>query len=264
MSGPTLVDSHCHVAEPDFDADRDAVLARAAAAGVTTVVCIGATGPVDSNRPALALAGERGGVRIRVAVGIHPHNASSADAAALCTLEEMAAAPGVVAVGETGLDYHYQHSPRDAQRTAFERTIAIARRAGLPLVVHIRDAHAEAAEILAREGADVAGGVIHCFTGTKQEVRPYLDLGFHISVAGIVTFKNADSLRDAVRHIPLDRLLIETDSPDLAPIPHRGRRNEPAHVRQVAEGVAQTRNEPFATIAEATSTNALRLFRLNR
>ena len=263
MSGALLVDSHCHVGEPKFDADRDAVLARAAAAGVATIVCVGATGPVASNAPALALAGNRGGVRVAVAVGIHPHHASTADDAALATLADQARSPGVVAVGETGLDYYYDHSPRDAQRAAFARTIALAREIGLPLVVHVRDAHAEAADILAREGARSVGGVIHCFTGTKDDVRPYLDIGFHVSVAGIVTFRNADPLREAVRHVPLDRLMVETDSPYLAPVPHRGRRNEPAHVRQVAEGVAQARNESLAKIAEATSENALRLFRLS-
>ena len=262
MNGAALVDSHCHVAEPEFDADRDAVLARAAAVGVSTIVCVGATGPVDSNAPAVALAGDRGGVRIAVAVGVHPHNASSLDDGALATLTCLARAPGVVAIGETGLDYYYEHSPRDAQRTAFARTVALARSVGLPLVVHVRDAHRDAADILAREGAAAAGGVIHCFTGTRDDVRPYLDLGFHISVAGIVTFRNAESLREAVRHVPLDRLLVETDSPFLAPVPHRGRRNEPAHVRVVAESVATTRGEPFTTIAQATTANALRLFRL--
>ena len=262
MSGPALVDSHCHVAEPEFDADRDAVLARAAEAGVGTIVCVGATGPVASNEPALALAGERAGVRIAVAVGVHPHNADTLDDAALAALTRMAAAPGVVAVGETGLDYYYEHSPRDAQRTAFARTVALARSVGLPLVVHVRDAHADAAAILARENAAAVGGVIHCFTGTRDDVRPYLDLGFHVSVAGIVTFKNAASLREAVREVPLDRLLVETDAPFLAPVPHRGRRNEPAHVRVVAEAVAATRGDTFTTVAEATTANAARLFRL--
>ena len=263
MSGPALVDSHCHVGEPEFDADRDAVFARAAAAGVTTVICVGATGRVESNAPALALAGERGGVRVAVAVGIHPHNANTADDAAMTTLAGFARTPGVVAVGETGLDYYYDHSPRDAQHAAFARTVALARQLGLPLVVHVRDAHAEAADILAGEGAEAVGGVIHCFTGTKDDVRPYLDIGFHVSVAGIVTFRNADPLREAVRHVPLDRLMVETDSPYLAPVPHRGRRNEPAHVRQVAEGVAAARNDDLSTIAAATTTNALRLFRLS-
>jgi TatD DNase family protein len=261
-AAPALVDSHCHVAEPEFDADRAAVLARAAAAGVTAIVCVGATGPVASNEAALRLAGFHAGVRVAVAVGIHPHHARTADDAALATLARMARAPGVVAVGETGLDYHYDHSPRDAQQAAFARTVALARDVRLPLVVHVREAHADAAAILAAEGADAVGGVVHCFTGTRAESRPYLDLGFHVSVAGIVTFRNADALRDAVRGVPGDRLLIETDAPYLAPVPHRGRRNEPAHVRAVAEAVAAARGEPLAAVAEATTANAARLFGL--
>ena len=170
--------------------------------------------------------------------------------------------PGIVAVGETGLDFHYDRSPRPAQRTAFARTVALARAIRRPLVVHVREAHAEAAAILRAEGAAAVGGVIHCFTGERDDVGPYLDLGFSISVAGIVTFKNADALRDAVRAVPLDRLLVETDAPYLAPVPHRGRRNEPAHVRLVAEMVATVRGEPFAVVAGATAANARRLFSL--
>jgi TatD DNase family protein len=258
----TLVDSHCHVAEPEFDSDRAAVLARAAAAGVTTIVCVGATGPVASNAPAVALAGTHDGVEVVVAVGIHPHHAASADEPSFAALEAFARRPGVVAVGETGLDFHYDHSPHPAQLAAFARTVALARRLGLPLVVHVREAHTEAADLLAAEEAREVGGVIHCFTGNATDARRYLDLGFHISVAGIVTFKNADTLREAVRLVPPDRLLIETDSPYLAPVPHRGRRNEPAHVQLVAQAVAKTRGEPAEAVAGTTTTNARRLFRL--
>jgi TatD DNase family protein len=258
-----LVDSHCHVAEPEFDADRDAVLARAAAAGVTTLVCVGATGPVASNAGAVALAGRHGAVRVVAAVGIHPHHASSGDDAAFVRLEALAAAPGVVAVGETGLDFHYDFSPRDAQRAAFARTIDVARRRRRPLVVHVREAQAEAADILRREGAADVGGVIHCFTGNADDARRYLDLGFHISVSGIVTFRNAGTIRDAVAAIPHDRLLIETDAPYLAPVPHRGKRNEPAWVVHVAEAVAAVWDVPLADVAAATSTNAGRLFALD-
>ena len=264
MSGtePTLVDSHCHVAEPDFDADRDAVLARAAANGVTTLVCVGATGPAAANAAAVALVGRHGPVEVVSTVGVHPHHADTADDEAFALLERLAGAPGVVGVGETGLDYHYDHSPRPAQQAAFARTVHLARRLGLPLVVHVREAHGDAAAILAAEGATGVGGVIHCFTGDAADARRYLDLGFHVSVAGIVTFRNADALRDAVRAVPLDRLLVETDAPYLAPVPHRGRRNEPAWVRVVAEAVAVVRGEPYAAVAEATAANARRLFRL--
>jgi TatD DNase family protein len=257
-----LIDSHCHVAEEIFDEDRDAVFRRAEASGVAVLVCVGATGAVARNRPALDLIGRHASVEVVATVGIHPHDASSADDAALETLARFAATPGVVAIGETGLDFHYDHSPRPAQRTAFARTIALARRVHLPLVVHVREAHREAADILRGEGAGAVGGVIHCFTGDAQEARRYLDLGFHLSVAGVVTFRNADALRHAVRSTPLDRLLVETDAPYLAPVPHRGHRNEPAHVRVVAEAVAATRGAPYQEVADATAQNAIRLFRL--
>jgi len=260
---PFLIDSHCHVAEPEFDGDRDAVLDRAAAAGVTTLVCVGATGGVDTNRATLALAGMRRGVRVVASVGIHPHDASTADDAALTLLRQFASAPGVVALGETGLDYYYDHSPRAAQREAFARTAAMARELDLPLVVHVRDAHRDAAEILRQEPLSSAGGVIHCFTGDADDARRYLDLGLHLSVSGIVTFRNADALRQAVRSMPEDRLLIETDAPFLAPVPHRGKRNEPAHVRLVAEAVAQVQGRRFEAVARASAANASRVFRLD-
>jgi TatD DNase family protein len=230
---------------------------------VTTLVCVGATGAVDRNRPALALAGMRRGVRVVASVGIHPHDASTADDASLALLREFANAPGVVALGETGLDYYYDHSPRAAQREAFARTAAMARELDLPLVVHVRDAHRDAADVLREEPLSEAGGVIHCFTGDADDARRYLDLGLHLSVSGIVTFRNADALRQAVRTIPEDRLLIETDAPFLAPVPHRGKRNEPAHVRLVAEAVAQVQGRPFDTVARTTAANASRVFRLD-
>ena len=261
-AGAALVDSHCHVAEPEFDGDREEVLARAAAAGVGTLDCVGATGSAAANAPAVSLAGRKAPVEIVATVGIHPHHASTADDAAFALIERFAREPGVVGIGETGLDFHYNFSPPEAQRAAFARTIALARRLKRPLVVHVREAHAEAAAILADGHAGEIGGVIHCFTGDASDARRYLDLGFHVSVAGIVTFKNADALRDAVRNVPADRLLVETDAPYLAPVPHRGKRNEPAWVRAVAEVVAGVRGESFETVAAATAGNARRLFRL--
>jgi len=262
VTPPVLVDSHAHVAGPEFEADRAAMLARAAAAGVTTIVCVGATGSVDTNPPAVALAGEHEGVRIVASVGIHPHDAATADDAAFATLRDLAGRPGVVALGETGLDYYYDHSPRSAQLDAFARTTALARELALPLVVHVRDAHADAVGVLRAEPLGPAGGVIHCFTGGASDVGPYLDLGLHLSISGIVTFRNAEALREAARVIPLDRLLLETDSPFLAPVPNRGKRNEPAYVRLVAEAAAGVRGEPFDVLSEATTANAVRLFGL--
>jgi len=262
VTPPALVDSHAHVAEAEFGADRAAVFARAAAAGVTAIVCVGATGHVGSNGPAVALAGEHEGVRVVASVGIHPHDAATADDAAFETLRDLAGRPGVVAMGETGLDYHYDHSPRAAQLAAFARTAALARELRMPLVVHVRDAHADALGVLRAEPLGPAGGVIHCFTGAKSDVAPYLDLGLHLSISGIVTFRNAETLREAARAVPLDRLLIETDSPFLAPVPNRGKRNEPAYVRLVAEALARLRGEPLDVLAQATTANALRLFGL--
>ncbi|MFN8544300.1 MAG: TatD family hydrolase [Candidatus Binatia bacterium] len=259
MSGSiALVDSHCHVAEPEFDADRAAVFARAAAAGVTTLVCVGATGRVERNLPAVALTGHHERVEVFATVGVHPHDAHTLDDDGLATLRALAQRPGVCAIGETGLDFHYDHSPRPAQRAAFVRHITLARALRMPLVVHVREAHAEAADVLGAEDAGAVGGVIHCFTGDRTEARRYLDLGFAVSVAGIVTFKNAEALRDAVRMIPADRLLVETDAPYLAPVPHRGRRNEPAHVRLVAEAVAAVRGERLDHVAAATAASARR------
>lgn len=229
---------------------------------MAAVVCVGASGPFDSNAAAVALAGRHAGVAVYAAIGIHPHEAAAADDAAFARLEALAARPGVVALGETGLDLHYEHSPRAAQHAAFARHVALARRFDLPLVVHVREAHAEAAALLASDPLGPAGGVIHCFTGNRDDARRYLDLGLHLSIAGIVTFRNADALRDAVRFVPADRLLVETDAPFLAPAPHRGGRNEPARVRVVAEAVAQARGEPFSAVAAATAANARRLFRL--
>lgn len=261
MTLPPLCDSHCHVAEPAFDADRDVVLERAAEQGVTTLVCIGGDPSVSSAR-AVALAGRHGAVDIFASVGVHPHDARLADDAVFARLEALAADPGVVAIGETGLDYYYDHSPRPSQREAFVRSIALARARRLPLVVHVRDAHDEAADILRAERATDFGGVIHCFTGNRDDAHRYVALGFHVSVAGIVTFKNAEALREAVRSVPRERLLVETDAPFLAPVPHRGRRNEPAWVRVVAEAVAAVRGEPFVELAAATTANARRLFQL--
>jgi TatD DNase family protein len=170
-SAPLLVDAHAHVAEPDCDADRAAVLARAAAAGVTTIVCVGATGSVDSNDPAVALAGTHGDVRIVVSVGIHPHDAATADDAAFEKLRALAARPGVVALGETGLDYHYDNSPRPAQRDAFARAAALARELRLPLVVHVREAHLDAADALRGEAVGDAGVMVPCCTGDPAAAR---------------------------------------------------------------------------------------------
>jgi TatD DNase family protein len=259
-AGQALIDSHCHLDMDEFDGDRVRVLERAAAAGVTAMVTIGAGGPLEANDRAVALAAAHD--RIYATVGVHPHEAAVATDEVIAAIEVLAQSAKVVGIGETGLDYYYDNSPRPQQRAAFARFIALARRRQLPVVVHLRDADADALEIVRGEGAREVGGVIHCFSGDAASARAFLDEGFHISFSGIVTFKNADALRAAARIVPGDRLLIETDAPFLAPIPYRGKRNEPALVTCTAAVLAEVRGEALATVAENTRRNTERLFRL--
>jgi TatD DNase family protein len=255
-----LVDSHCHLDQDAFDDDRDAVIARARAAGVRRMITIGAGGPLASNRAAVALA-ERD-PDIFAAVAVHPHDASDITANTYTELRTLWAHPKVVAVGETGLDYYYRHSTPETQREHLRRFVREAGRAGLPLVIHCRDAYRDLLAIFRDENAAAVGGVIHCFSGTAADAEACLALGFALSFSGIVTFKNAADLRDVVRMTPPERLLIETDAPFLAPIPHRGKRNEPALVRYVAEEVARAMERPLTEIAALTTRNAERVFRL--
>ena len=255
-----ITDSHCHIDTDRFDEDRDAVLSRAADAQVSQMVVIGAGGALSDCDRALELVRQHG--NLWATVGIHPHHANACDSTTLSEISERAQDPKVVAIGETGLDYFYDTSPREAQRDAFRQFIRMGKERALPLILHIRDAHEEAKAILAEERADEIGGVVHCFTGTAQDARDYLDLGFHLGITGIVTFKRAGDLPEVVKDAPLDRLLVETDSPYLAPHPYRGKRNEPAFVAKVVEAIATIRNTPIETIAKHTTENANRLFSL--
>ena len=257
LNGATVIDSHCHL-DMDFDADRDAVLARARTAGVAAMVTIGASGRFDANHAAVAIAAAH--EPVYATVGVHPHEAASVDDAVIDALAELAAQPKVVAIGESGLDYHYEHSPRPAQREAFARFIQLAHRLGKPIVIHLREADDDAVDVLRAERGGEIGGVIHCFSGDAASARRFLDLGFHISFSGIATFKTAEPLREAARIVPSDRLMIETDAPFLAPIPYRGRRNEPALVVQTAATIAEVRGEPIEQVAAATTANTRRLF----
>ena len=251
-----LVDAHCHLEPADFP-DVDAVLARAAAAGVVQAVVIGQLhGPGDWGQ-ARALASARP-AQLVATLGIHPHEAARASAGDLEELGRLAAGPEVVAVGEAGLDYHYDRSPRPVQARVFRLQAALAKALGKPLVVHVREAHADCAALLAEEG--VSSGVIHCFTGDVAAARSYLDLGFHLSVSGVVTYKKTEALAEAVRFAPLERLMVETDSPYLAPVPYRGKKNEPAFVLETAKRVAELKGLPLDNLAEATTRNAARLF----
>jgi len=255
-----MIDSHCHLDFAEYANDRDSMLARARAAGVTAFVCIGSGEDTVSARQAVALAAVEGDVF--AAVGVHPHDVAAMSEADWTELDGLARAPRVVGVGETGLDYHYDRSPRDVQQRAYERFVALARAVGRPVISHVRDAHDDAARILRAAGAAEVGGVIHCFTGGVPEARAYLDLGHHLSFSGILTFKNAQPIREAAAFAPLDRILIETDAPFLAPIPHRGKRNEPAYIVETLRVLAEVRGEDAGAVEAATAANTRRLFRL--
>ena len=249
-----LIDTHCHLADPAYDPDRPDVLARAWAAGVGRVVVIGESRAAAAR--ALALAATE--PRLAVTAGIHPHDASGWSDESRNWLRAALRRPEIVAVGEIGLDYHYEHSPRPAQRAAFEAQLALAREAGKAAVVHAREADDDVAAVL-RAHPDVPV-ILHSFSSGPGLLRAGLDLRHYVSFSGMVTFKNW-RLDEAVRATPLDRLLLETDGPYLAPVPHRGKRNEPAFVLQVAERIAAVRALPVEELIAATAVNAARVFR---
>ncbi|MEX0852966.1 MAG: TatD family hydrolase [Bauldia sp.] len=252
-----LVDSHCHLDFPDFDADRDAVVERARAAGVGTVVTISTR---VARFPAVRAIAERYD-RVYCSIGTHPHNAAEEAEVTTDDLVAVAADPVVVAIGEAGLDYHYDNSPREAQRQGFLRHIGAARITGLPLVIHARDADADIAAILSEEsGKGAFPFVLHCFSSGRDLAKRGLELGGYVSFSGIVTFKGADGLRAIAAEVPLDRLLVETDAPYLAPVPHRGRRNQPAYVIETANVLASIRGIDLDAVAAATTENFFRLF----
>jgi TatD DNase family protein len=256
-----LVDSHCHLDFPEFAADFDGVMARARDAGVATMVTICTRLSRFAETRAIAEARDN----VWCSVGVHPHEAAEEGVDDAARLVELARHDKVVGFGETGLDYYYEHSPRDAQQRSFRAHIAAARQAGLPLIVHTRDADADTAAILAEEYRDGPfSGLIHCFSSTRELAEKMLEIGFYISISGIVTFKAAEALRDTVRALPLDRLLVETDAPYLAPVPYRGKRNEPAFVAGTAARVAELKGMSVEQVAEATTENFFRLFRKAR
>lgn len=255
-----LIDSHAHIQGKEYAGEAAAVIERARAAGVERIIAVGGAGDMSSNSDAVALA--HSFENIYATVGMHPHDAKGVGPDEVEKLKALSREPKVVAIGETGLDYYYNHSPRDVQRRVFAQFIQMARETGLPIVVHERDAAADGAELLRSEGEGRLRGVIHCFTGNYQAARAYLDLGFYISFTGIITFKNAETLRDVVRRVPLERMLVETDSPYLTPVPHRGKRNEPAYVRLVAESVASIKGVTLEEVARITTDNGRQLFRI--
>lgn len=249
-----FVDSHCHLDGKSFDSDRVQVIERARAAGVETLVAIGSgDGPPDLEA----------GIRLAEAysfiyatIGVHPHEAAKADESTWVDLRSLASHPKVVAIGEIGLDYHYNFSPRDVQREVFVKQLEIARGAGLPIVIHTREAWDDTFSTLESHWPPGGpGGIMHCFSGGPGEAQRSLAIGFHISFSGIVTYPKALEVQEAAKLVPLDRLLIETDAPYLAPVPHRGKRNEPAFVFETARRLAELRGEPLELVAEATTRN---------
>ena len=254
-----LIDSHCHLDDKQFDADRDEVIARARQAGVERMMAIGTgNGPPDLEA-ALRLARQHD--FIYATVGVHPHDASKATPETFASLEALAADAKVFAIGEIGLDYHYDFSPRDVQREVFVEQLKLAGRAGKPIVIHTREAWDDTMQVL-RDGSAwrrPTGGIMHCFSGGPAEAQQALDLGFYLSFGGVLTFPKAEALREAARMTPEDRLLVETDAPYLAPVPKRGKRNEPAFMVETVRRLAEVRGVRPERIAEATTANFERL-----
>jgi len=257
--GPGLVDSHCHLDAQYFPNGPDEALARAEAFGVRGFVVVGVGSDLSPARAAVALAERR--ERAFAAVGIHPHDAVTCSPEARGELASLAARDRVVAVGEIGLDYHYDHSPRDVQRRVFAELVGLAREVHKPIVVHTREAAADTLAILESEGARDVGGVIHCFSEDRAFAERALALGFYLSFSGIVTFKKTVAIQEVAAWAPIDRILVETDSPYLAPVPNRGKPCEPAYVVHTARRVAELRGTTLEELAGVTTRNAERLFR---
>ena len=252
-----LVDSHCHLDFPDFAGEMDTVVRRAGLAGIGMMLTICTR--ISEFERIRTVADQYD--HIYCSVGIHPHEADNEPAADCARIVSLSAHPKVIGIGETGLDYFYEHGSRPAQKTSFRAHIAASRETGLPLIVHARDADADVIEILSDEaGRGAFPGVIHCFTAGPELARAALDLGLYISLSGIATFKSARDLRETARMIPSDRLLVETDAPFLAPMPHRGKRNEPAFVADTARYLAGFFGEPFEAFAARTTDNFFALF----
>ena len=254
----SLIDTHAHIQSENFADDVEQVVERAHGAGVEKIIVVGGAGELTTNESGLAIAKHHAGAF--ATVGMHPHDARHVTEEDFQKLRALTEDPKVVAVGETGLDFYYDHSPRDVQMEVFSRFIHLAWETKLPLVVHDRDAHEEVEGLIQTHGQGEIRGVIHCFTGDMKAAKAFLDLGFYLSFTGIITFKNAALLRDVVREVPMDRIMVETDSPYLAPVPHRGKRNEPAFVRFVAEAIAQVKGLTLDEVALATNANAHNLF----
>ena len=253
-----LIDSHSHLEMPEFKRDLEEVIQRAKASGVEYIFTVG-TERKDWQR---ALEISHSHPFVYAVLGVHPHNAKEIDDGTYSTLRRLCRDEKVRAYGEIGLDFYRNLSPRDIQLKRFREQIVLAKELGLPIVVHDREAHQETLEILKSEKAEECGGIIHCFSGDYQMAKECIQMGFYISVPGTITFKNADGFQEIVKRLPLESLLIETDAPFLAPVPFRGKRNEPSYVRYTAQKVAEIKKISFEKVAEVTSENAFRVFRL--
>lgn len=267
------IDSHAHLEGPKFDSDRDLAFTRAAEAGVEAVLCIGIGEGPGSLDCALKIAQERasaGGPQVFASTGIHPHDAKLATQEAYAEMRQVAAHQEVIAWGEIGLDYHYDHSPREVQQRVFIEQMELAAAAKKPIIIHCRpsensdNAWADTLRLVREHWFMTAlGGILHCFTGDQNHAKAAMDLGFMVSFAGNITYPKSQNIRDVATSLPLDRMLIETDAPFLAPVPHRGKRNEPAFVTHTAACIAGLRGAPIAAIAEATTQNFYRFFQLS-
>jgi TatD DNase family protein len=255
-----LFDTHVHLNAEQFEEDLEEVIGRAQSEGVSHMVVVGFDRPTITRAMELAEAYEF----IYACVGWHPVDAIDMTDEDLAWIEELAAHPKVVAIGEMGLDYHWDKSPKDVQKDVFRRQIRLAKKVKLPIVIHNRDATADVVEILREEGAGEVGGIMHCYSGSVEVAKECLDMNFYISLGGPVTFKNAKKPKEVAEAVPLEKLLIETDCPYLAPHPYRGKRNEPAYVKLVAEQIAELKGLAFEEVAEATMENAKRLFGISR
>jgi TatD DNase family protein len=258
-----LFDTHAHLDFKDFDRDREQVIARARAAGVRYLVTIGSGDGIEASARAVKIAEEHDG--IWATVGVHPHDAKLIKGDPdLARLNQLARRDKIVAIGEIGLDYAKEYSPKHVQLARLRDQLRLARELDLPVVIHDRDAHDDFMRVLKEDGVPKPGSVMHCFSGPAPLALELVRLGFYISFPGVITFRNARGMAEAAARVPEDRILIETDCPFLAPEPHRGKRNEPAYVRLVAEAVAKIRGVPLPRLAEATTANAFRAFSIKR
>lgn len=253
-----LVDTHAHLDFPRFDEDRKEVIERAIDGGVKTIVNIGSD--MTSSRNSVELS--RRYNEIYSVVGIHPHNADSFNLNVSKKLKSLSENKKVVAIGEIGLDFHYDNSPREKQKQAFRAQLRLAKSLDLPVVIHTRDADEETLEILKEENADKIGGIMHCFASDKKMAKEILDLGFYIAFGGLITFKNLANLREVVKEVPMNKILVETDAPYLTPDPYRGKRNEPLYVKYVVEKIAEVKGLSEEEVAKKTTENAKKVYNI--